>query len=87
MNPTELIDKINHHFSIDITKKSKERIVVFSRYIFFEIVKNSHTNWSMNRIALLLNQKHERVSEGLQRCIDLQNDSEFLEIKKQIIKL
>jgi hypothetical protein len=87
MNPSELIEKINSHFKIDMTKKSKKREVVFSRYVFFNIVANSNEKISMQRIGGLVNVSHATVSTGLSRCVDLDTDSEFLDIKKQITKL
>jgi hypothetical protein len=87
--PEELIRLINKVIDFDIRKKSRKRIIVYSRYIFFLKIHalndpKDRSIYTLERIANYVNMDHAIVLHAIKEYPKLCNYYDFIDLEKEI---
>ena len=82
MKTEDIISTINTALEVDIRSKTRKRKVVYSRFIFFHLMRNK--NFSLEKIGSFLGKDHATVIHGLKQFDNL---IEYEDFKEQYYKV
>ncbi len=78
------IEDIKQETGVDIRLKTRERKYVYSRAVFFEIVKKKNPNITLAKMGSFVNMHHTTVIHWMNSRINLDVYEDFYDIKKAI---
>tara|TARA_R100000541_G_scaffold39136_1_gene46972 strand:- start:5296 stop:5625 length:330 start_codon:yes stop_codon:yes gene_type:complete len=89
MTTEKIIKTINETLEVDIRSKTRRREVVYSRFIFYHLMRNKlHRSYSLATIGAFLKKDHATVLHGLKQFDLLINYDDFkIQYQKVILKL
>jgi hypothetical protein len=64
MTLNEIKEKVEKHFTLDISKETRRREYVYTRSVFYKLAK-THTNQSLSAIGRSIKKDHATVLHGL----------------------
>ena len=89
MRTEEIIDTINDTLKVDIRSRTRKREVVYSRFIYFHLMRNKlKRHYSLTEIGSFLKKDHTTVMHGLKQFDILIDYEDFKHrYEKVILKL
>ena len=89
MRTEDIINTINETLEVDIRSRSRKREIVYSRFIFFHLMRHKlNKGYSLTTIGAFLKKDHATVLHGLKQFEYLINYEDFkYQYEKVILKL
>jgi len=78
-----IIKTIDDTLNVDIRSKTKKRKVVYSRFIFYHLMRNK--NFSLQKIGSFLGKDHATVIHGLKQFENLIQYEDFKEQYDKVV--
>jgi len=83
MKTNEIINTINATLEVNIRSKSRKREIVYSRFIFYRLMRNK--NHSLEKIGSFLDKDHATVIHGLKQFDNLIEYEDFKEQYDKVV--
>jgi chromosomal replication initiation ATPase DnaA len=83
----QIIETVNKAYEIDLASKSRDRLLVYLRFICYHILRSRYPKMTLVDIGIVFKRDHATVIYGLTKYTELKDYEDFKEMEFETMKL